>query len=147
MARDCIFCAIIDGETEGSFVGATERAVAFMDILPVGPGHTLVVPRRHAVGLTDLDPEDGADVFRLAQRIAVAQWELGLATGVNLFLADGSDAGQEIFHAHLHVIPRRPDDPMVLHVDYEPPPDRDRLDEQAAELREALELDGSTPLG
>ena len=139
VARDCIFCAIIEGETEGSFVAATDRAVAFLDILPVGPGHTLVVPRRHAVGLVDLDPEDGADLFRVAQRIAVAQWELGLAAGVNLFLADGSVAGQEIWHAHLHVIPRQADDPLVLQVDYDTPPDRDGLDELAAQLREALE--------
>ena len=139
MARDCIFCAILDGETEGSFVAATERAVAFLDILPVGPGHTLVVPRRHAVGLVDLDPEDGAELFRLGQQIAVAQWELGLAAGVNLFLADGSVAGQEIWHAHLHVIPRQPDDSVVLRVDYDAPPDRDGLDEMAGRLREALE--------
>ncbi len=139
MARDCIFCAILDGETEGSFVAATERAVAFLDILPVGPGHTLVVPRRHAVGLVDLEPEDGAELFRLAQQIAVAQWELGLAAGVNLFLADGSVAGQEIWHAHLHVIPRQPDDSVMLRVDYDAPPDRDGLDEMAGRLREALE--------
>ena len=141
MARDCIFCAIVDGETEGSFVAATERAVAFLDILPVGPGHTLVVPRRHAVGLVDLDPEDGAELFRLAQRVAIAQWELGLAAGVNLFLADGSVAGQEIWHAHVHVIPRQPDDPMVLQVEYDAPPDRDGLDEVAGQLRDALEED------
>ncbi len=139
MARDCIFCAILDGETEGSFVAATERAVAFLDILPVGPGHTLVVPRHHAVGLVDLEPEDGAELFRLAQQIAVAQWELGLAAGVNLFLADGSVAGQEIWHAHLHVIPRQPDDSVMLRVDYDAPPDRDGLDEMAGRLREALE--------
>jgi len=139
VARDCIFCAILDGETEGSFVAATERAVAFLDILPVGPGHTLVVPRRHAVGLVDLEPEDGAELFRLAQQIAVAQWELGLAAGVNLFLADGSVAGQEIWHAHLHVIPRQPDDSVMLRVDYDAPPDRDGLDEMAGRLREALE--------
>ena len=139
MARDGAFCAILEGETEGSFVAASERAVAFLDILPVGPGHTLVVPRRHAVGLVDLDPEDGAELFRLAQRIAVAQWELGLAAGVNLFLADGSVAGQEIWHAHLHVIPRQPDDRMDLRVDYDRPPDRDGLDELAGQLREALE--------
>ena len=134
----CSFCAIIAGEAEGSFVAASERAVAFLDILPVGTGHTLVAPRRHAVGLADLDPEDGADLFRLGQRIALAQWDLGLADGVNLFLADGGVAGQQIWHAHLHVIPRRPDDALVLHVDYDPPPDRDELDELAARLRDAL---------
>jgi len=139
MTFDCIFCAILIGETEGSFVAASDRAVAFLDILPVAPGHTLVVPRRHAVGLADLDPEDGAELFRLGQRIATAQWELGLATGVNLFLADGSVAGQEIWHAHLHVIPRQPGDRVTLRVDYDPPPDRDGLDELAGRLRGAVE--------
>jgi histidine triad (HIT) family protein len=137
--QGCSFCAIIAGESEGSFVAASSRAVAFLDTLPVGTGHTLVVPRRHAVGLADLDPEDGAELFRLGQRIAMAQWELGLADGVNLFMADGGAAGQEIWHAHLHVIPRRADDALVLHMDYDPPPERDALDDLAARLRHALD--------
>jgi histidine triad (HIT) family protein len=135
---DCTFCDILAGTTEASFVAAEDRVVAFTDILPIGEGHTLVIPRRHAIGLHDLDPEDGSAMFRLAQRIASAQRRLGLAEGVNLFLADGVIAGQEVFHAHLHVLPRQDGDALRLHVDYEPPPARAALDATAARLREAL---------
>jgi histidine triad (HIT) family protein len=135
---DCVFCDILAGRAEASVVAAEDRVVAFTDILPVGEGHTLVVPRAHAIGLHDLDAEDGAAMFRLGQRIAAAQRALGLAEGVNLFLADGVVAGQEVFHAHLHVLPRRPGDAMTLHVDYEQPPTREELDALAARLRAAL---------
>ena len=135
---DCVFCDILAGRAEASVVAAEDRVVAFTDILPVGAGHTLVVPRTHAIGLHDLDAEDGAAMFRLGQRIAGAQRALGLAEGVNLFLADGVVAGQEVFHAHLHVLPRRPGDAMTLHVDYEQPPTREELDALAARLRAAL---------
>jgi histidine triad (HIT) family protein len=135
---DCVFCDILVGRAEASVVAAEDRVVAFTDILPVGEGHTLVVPRTHAIGLHDLDPEDGAAMFRLGQRIAAAQRALGLAEGVNLFLADGVVAGQEVFHAHLHVLPRRPGDAMTLHVDYQQPPTREELDALAARLRAVL---------
>jgi histidine triad (HIT) family protein len=138
MGADCIFCAIVANEADASFVASSELAVAFLDILPVAQGHTLVIPRRHAVGLTDLDDEESAEVFRIGREIARAQWELGLAEGVNLFLADGEVAGQEVFHVHLHVLARRRDDGMRLLVDYPPPPDRDELDATAARLRAAL---------
>lgn len=138
MAAECIFCAIVADEADASFVVSSELAVAFLDILPVAEGHTLVIPRRHAVGLTDLDDTEGAELFRLGREIARAQWELGLAEGVNLFLADGEVAGQEVFHVHLHVLARRRDDGMRLEVDYPPPPDRNELDATAARLRAAL---------
>ena len=138
MSTDCVFCAIVADDADASFVASSDLAVAFLDILPVGEGHTLVIPRRHVVGLTDLDDEEGAEVFRLGREIARAQWELGLAEGVNLFLADGEVAGQEVFHAHLHVLARRREDGMRLEVDYPPPPGRDELDATAARLRAAV---------
>lgn len=138
MTAGCIFCAIVADEADASFVASSRLAVAFLDIRPVGDGHTLVIPRRHAVGLADLDDAEGAELFRLGRRIAVAQREVGLAEGVNLFLADGEVAGQEVFHAHLHVLARRRDDGLRLGVDYPPPPEREQLDATAARLRAAL---------
>lgn len=138
MTAGCVFCAIVADEADASFVASSELAVAFLDIRPVGTGHTLVIPRRHAVGLADLEDAEGAELVRLGRQIAVAQRELGLAEGVNLFLADGEVAGQEVFHAHLHVLARRRDDGLRLAVDYPPPPDREELDATAARLRAAL---------
>jgi len=69
---DCVFCAIIAGDAEANVVTETERGVAFLDIAPIKRGHTLVVPRQHVPGLTDVDPEDGCELFRLGQRVAAA---------------------------------------------------------------------------
>lgn len=138
MVSDCIFCGIVSGAAEASFVASSDRVVAFMDLRPIGEGHTLVIPRRHAQGLADLEPDDGGAMFQLGQRIAAAQRAAGLADGVNLFLADGEVAGQEVFHVHLHVLPRRRDDALKLHVDYGTPPTRAVLDDIATTLRERL---------
>ena len=116
-----------------------EHVVAFMDIQPVVPGHLLVVPHRHAAGLADLDPEDGARMFRAAQHLAAALRHSDLPCGgVNLFLADGEVAGQEVFHVHLHVLPRNPADGFRLRFDRRFPP-RAELDGQARLIRAALD--------
>ena len=136
---DCLLCRLVAGEEEVSLVHEDEETSVFMDIQPVVRGHMLVVPRAHAAYLTDLDPEDGAAVFRAGQLAAAALRASSLrCEGVNLFLADGEAAGQEIFHVHLHVIPRYEGDGFGLRL----PPDysirpRAELDEAAEALRGA----------
>ncbi len=104
---ECIFCQILAGQGEVSFVYRDEQCAAFMDIQPVNTGHVLVIPNRHATYLADLASEDGAHLMRIGQKIASAIRHSEVrCEGVNLFLADGEAAGQEVFHVHLHVIPR-----------------------------------------
>ena len=137
---DCIFCAIVAGRAPASVVHADERCTAFMDIQPVNAGHVLVVPNRHAVFLADLDPEDGARMFRVAQRIAGALRVSGLrCEAVNLFLADGEAAGQDVFHVHLHVIPRYLGDGFGLRFSptYGTRPPRAELDRIARQIGDA----------
>ena len=135
---DCVFCGIVRGEAEASLAYEDERVVAFMDIAPATSGHLLVVPRRHAPHLADLDPEDGAQMFRVAQRLAAALRRSSVpADGVNLLLADGAVAMQEVMHAHLHVLPRTEGDGLTLSAAFHGPP-RATLDAQAAELAAAL---------
>jgi histidine triad (HIT) family protein len=82
--------------------------VAFLDIHPVNPGHTLVVPRRHAESFTDLTTTEVAQVALCGQRVAAALKQGAVQyDAVTLSLADGAAAGQDVPHAHLHVIPRR----------------------------------------
>lgn len=133
---DCVFCAIAAGQAPASFVHSDEHVVAFMDIRPFTPGHLLVIPRRHCVGLADLDPQDGERVFRVARSLAAALRRSPLpCEGVNVFLADGRAAGQEVFHLHLHVVPRSEGDGVRVRADWRTPP-RSELDEHAAMLRE-----------
>jgi histidine triad (HIT) family protein len=137
---DCLLCGLVDGTLESSRVYEDERAVAFMDIQPVNPGHVLVVPRRHVAALAELDAEDAAHLMRVAQRITAALPRSELrAEGVNLWLADGEAAGQEVFHVHLHVVPRFAGDGFGLRFgpDYRIR-ERAELDEAAARIRGAL---------
>jgi histidine triad (HIT) family protein len=71
-APKCVFCRIIAGELEASVVHEDERTLAFLDIQPLTSGHLLVVPRRHASSLAELDPHDGEELFHVAQRAAAA---------------------------------------------------------------------------
>ena len=104
---DCIFCDIAAGTGTASVVYHDVLVTAFMDIQPVNPGHVLVIPNRHATGLADLDETAGARMFVVGRQVARALRQSGVrCEGVNLFLADGAVAGQEVFHVHLHVFPR-----------------------------------------
>ena len=114
---------------------------AFMDIQPINPGHLLVVPNRHASDLTSLKAEEGAQMFLIAHRLAAAlRSGVVRCEGVNFFLADGEAAGQEVFHAHLHVFPRNVGDgfSLVLPPTYSQKPNRTELDALAENIRSAL---------
>jgi histidine triad (HIT) family protein len=137
----CIFCEIIAGNAEASLVYQDKLSIAFMDIRPVNPGHILVVPKQHAAGIAGLPEETGGHLFRIAQKLAAALYSSGLhCEGVNFFLADGEAAGQDVFHIHLHVLPRFSGDGfgLVFGPRYSRLPDRSELDEKAQEIRDAL---------
>ena len=138
---DCIFCDILRQKLPSSQVYHDAICTAFMDIQPVNPGHVLVIPNRHASSLADLDEDTGAHLFRVAQRVADALRRCGArCEGVNLFLADGEAAGQEVFHVHLHVFPRYVGDGFGLRFGpaYGVRPGRRALDEMADKIKAAL---------
>jgi histidine triad (HIT) family protein len=136
---DCLLCQLVGREAEVSVVHEDELTVTLMDLQPIVRGHMLVIPRSHAAGLAELDPEIGAQLFRVGQVAALALRNSILrCEGVNLFLADGEAAGQEIFHVHLHVFPRFVGDGFGLRF----PPgysvrQRAELDQAAESLRAA----------
>jgi len=138
---NCTFCDILAGKLPSSILFRDDVCCAFMDIQPVNPGHVLVIPTRHASSLAELDEESGARMFRTAQRIARAVKRSGIkCEGINLFLADGAVAGQEVFHVHLHVVPRYAGDGFGLRFgpDYGNRPGRAALDEMADKIRTVL---------
>lgn len=141
MADDCIFCAIIRGESPASFTYQDDNVVAFMDVQPITHGHMLVAPREHAVLMADLDDSVAMRTFRAARKMAtLARATLG-ASGVNLFVADGEVAFQDVPHFHVHVIPRYPKDGFGLTFPsaYDRPPGRAELEAIAAAIRAADE--------
>jgi histidine triad (HIT) family protein len=134
----CVFCEIVVGQAEASVVHSDEHVVAFMDIEPVNDGHVLVVPRVHAASLEELDEDAGARLFRTAHRLARALRRSGLrCEGVNMFLADGEVAFQEVFHVHLHVLPRTAGDGFTIDARWRRR-ERAELDGSAAQVRHGL---------
>ena len=100
---DCLFCSILAGDIPADVVATSERSLAFRDIDPQAPTHVLVIPRRHvenAAGLAE-HPEEVADVVRLAREVAESE---GLDEGYRLVFNTGPQAGQAVYHAHLHVL-------------------------------------------
>ncbi len=140
--ENCIFCEILAGRMPVSLVYQDEVCTAFLDIQPVNPGHLLIVPNRHAAFLADLEAETGAQMFRVAQRLAAALRRSGIrCEGVNLFLADGEAAMQDVFHVHLHAFPRYVGDGFGLKLGphYLQRPERSVLDALAAQIRGVVE--------
>ncbi len=109
--KTCIFCIIVNKEAFAAVLYEDDDIVAFMDIKPINEGHTLIIPKKHAVLVEELDNKLYLKLFPIARKIAKKIKEkIPETTAINYFIADGEDAGQEIFHVHLHVIPRKPND-------------------------------------
>lgn len=111
---DCIFCKIIRGELPNYRVYEDEKTIAFLDIMPVNAGHTLVVPKTHASNIFDITPEDWAAVAETV-RILARAIEKGMnADGVNIAMNNREHAGQVVPHPHVHIIPRFKGDGLKL---------------------------------
>lgn len=126
---DCVFCDIVAGTAEVSSFYQDDLVLGLMTLGPVNTGHAMIIPKKHATYLADMDEETGRQLFTVTQRTAAAIRESGVkCEGVNLFLADGEAAFQEIFHLHMHVFTRFKGDPFKLVADWDIHPPREELD-------------------
>lgn len=133
MDERCRFCRIAAGDPNEHVVQTEERTVAVLDIEPVHAGHTLVMPRHHVSGLTDMSEETVRDLYALVRRVAVAIERAVDPAGINAIQSTGQAAGQDVAHAHVHVIPRYADDRFGFD-----PPRRRYADGEAAAITERL---------
>jgi histidine triad (HIT) family protein len=109
----CVFCAIVAGDAPAIRIHEDDEYLAILDIRPFTRSHTLVMPKRHTVDLTDTPPETVTEMVALGHRIARAARQSGLhADGNNVVINDGKAAFQSVFHIHLHVLPRRDGDKL-----------------------------------
>jgi histidine triad (HIT) family protein len=139
VSEHCVFCEILRGNEPASLTYQDDTVVAFMDVQPITHGHMLVVPREHAVLMSDLNETVAMRSFRVARRLSsIVRATLG-ATGVNLFVADGETAFQDVPHFHVHVIPRYANDGFGLTFpdSYSKPPSRAELETIASAIRAA----------
>ena len=102
----CIFCRIVAGEAPGYFVYEGARVVAFLDIDQAAPGHLLIVPRVHVAHWWELSAEDAARIAVIARPLMRALLRAMGADGVRVLQTNGRAAGQDVFHVHVHLIPR-----------------------------------------
>ncbi|WP_027184500.1 HIT family protein [Desulfovibrio inopinatus] len=134
---DCIFCKIVRGEIPCAEVYATSRVLAFMDIGPVIKGHTLVIPKEHYPTLLDIPNDLGEELLDAIKRVGRGVMEATNAAGLNVGMNNHAAAGQVVFHAHFHVVPRFPDDGFKLW----PPGKYDDMEEMerlAAAIRQQI---------
>jgi histidine triad (HIT) family protein len=110
----CAFCAIVAGEAPAIRIYEDDGYLAILDIRPFTRGHTLVIPKKHTVDLSDTPPETLADMMAIGQLIAKAARATELADATNVGINDGSAAFQSVFHVHLHVLPRRNGDKLSV---------------------------------
>ncbi|WP_456276023.1 HIT family protein [Bacillus sp. AK128] len=103
---DCIFCKIVKGEIPCAKVFENEQVLAFLDISQVSKGHTLIIPKTHKENVFELTPEISQEIFKVVPSIANSIKKQFSPVGLNLLNNNGEQAGQSVFHFHVHLIPR-----------------------------------------
>jgi histidine triad (HIT) family protein len=131
-----IFAKILRGEIPCHKIYEDEKSLAFLDIMPRAPGHTLVIPKAPARNILDVTPDDLAHVMKVAQRIAKVSVDVFGADGVTLQQFSESAGGQVVFHLHVHVIPRK--EGIALKPPASVKEEQDVLKQQAVKLAAAL---------
>jgi histidine triad (HIT) family protein len=135
--NDCVFCKIAAKQIPATVVHEDERTVGFMDVGEINPGHVLVALKEHAENLYSLDEVQAGAVFGAAARLARAIRDVFKPQGLSVYQANGVAAGQQVFHFHVHLIPRYEDDDVVLTFPRKNPP-REKLEEYGAKIRARL---------
>jgi histidine triad (HIT) family protein len=135
-ATQCAFCELVRGAGEASVCYEDSVAIAFMDIQPVNAGHVLVAPRRHFESLEDLPAGIAMHLFEVALRLEPAVRTVTGAEGMNMVVNSGRAAGQDVFHYHVHLIPRRTGDGFDIPLPFPESamPNRMQLDACAARI-------------
>jgi histidine triad (HIT) family protein len=106
MNEDCIFCKIVSKKAGAVIVFEDANSIAFLDIHPLNPGHTLVVPKKHYPSMGEMPPEEVGRVFVSVAKVMRGVMKASKADGINIGQSNGRAASQEVFHMHVHVIPR-----------------------------------------
>jgi histidine triad (HIT) family protein len=137
MSENCIFCKIARKEAEASIVYEDADIMAFIDIRPMSEGHTLIIPKKHYVDIFDIPEKLLEAIHKGTKNIAVAVKKATKADGISIVQQNGAAAGQEIFHLHVHIIPRFEGKKMPRFEELGLA-DRETLDEAAAKIKQHL---------
>lgn len=136
---DCIFCQIVSGQIPASKVYEDDKVLAFLDITQVTQGHTLIIPKEHCRNLLDMPEATASHLFSLVPKLGRALQKATGATGLNLLNNSEEVAGQTVFHAHVHLLPRF-DQEDGLNITFKTnEPDFARLGEIAEQIAKEVE--------
>jgi len=141
MTDSCIFCAIVKGRIPSHKVYEDEKTLAFLDIHPSAPGHTLVIPKAHIARVEDLPEEDARSLFAALHKIVGRIQDAVGAPATTIGINNGRESGQEVPHVHIHVIPRNRGDRGGIIQDVSRAPQRLNDEEMARianEIRERI---------
>ncbi len=130
--NDCIFCKIVKKEIPADFVYENDKIVAFLDVMPINPGHTLVVPKEHHVDMLETPDDVLSDIITRTKKIASAIIKAVKADGFNIGVNTKPAAGQAVFHTHFHIIPRFNNDGL------KPWPHKKLSKEEMAKIKEKI---------
>lgn len=133
----CIFCKIVQKQAPASLVYEGEDVLAFLDTRPLSEGHTLVIPKEHYVTIFEAPEEVVAQLHRIVKRVAQGVREVTKADGISIIQQNGKAAGQEIFHLHVHVIPRLEGQKLVRFGDASEA-NREKLNQIAATIKASM---------
>ena len=112
--ENCIFCKIIKGEVPCYKIYEDEKVLAFLDINALSKGHTLVIPKKHAENIFEIEPEELEALILVVQKLSKRIKERLSPQGINILQRNGEGAGQEVLHFHFHIVPRYADDTVIL---------------------------------
>ena len=107
---NCIFCKIIAGEIPAKVITQNEKAMALLDAFPLAAGHTLVIPKSHYAKVQQMSEQDALAVFEIVWRIVDAVETGSQVNASTIAIHNGSEAGQEVPHVHVHIVPRKKED-------------------------------------
>ncbi|RLG20135.1 HIT family protein [Candidatus Micrarchaeota archaeon] len=136
--EDCIFCKIAKGEMNAARIYEDEHCIAFLDINPVNKGHALVIPKKHYEAVLDMPEEEGVALAKASVKVGKAVKRATGADGINLVHNIGKAAGQLVFHAHVHLIPRFTMDNMHFDWSRKKYESKDEQEEYRKKLEESL---------
>ena len=141
LENECIFCKIVKGEIPSHKIYESRNFVAFLDIMPINLGHTLIVAKKHYKNMDELPEELGEELIMVIKRVSKALVKTVNADGYNIGMNNGAAAGQLVMHAHIHIIPRFKEDGLKSWPQKKV--DNEKLREIAEKIRKEIKFKNS----
>ncbi|KAA0259041.1 HIT family protein [Deferribacter autotrophicus] len=135
---DCIFCKIVNGDIPSARVYEDDDFIAILDIRPVNLGHTLLIPKKHFRNVLDTDVEIGSKIYPVLTKLCNAIKDALNCDGLNVIQNIEAAGGQEVFHSHIHIIPRYKDDGLRFTKKHKEYKSTDEMQEFAKKIAEKL---------